>query len=150
MSTDLMTQLDQLLSPHALGFDPVIRRMKTATGPGGPFPPYNVIKNGENYRIELAIAGYSPDNVEISYEDGILSVMGKTGESETEGDEYVVRNIAERRFVRKFTLADTVVIDNATFTDGILTINMHNELPEHLKSRKIEIEGVSNEKLLNE
>lgn len=150
MSTDLMTQLDQLLSPHALGFDPVIRRMKTATGPAGPFPPYNIIKNGEDYRIELAIAGYSPDNVDIQFEDGTLTIEGHTGKSETEGDEYVVQNIAERRFIRKFTLADTVVIDNATFNDGILSIHMHNELPEHLKSRKIEIEGVSNQKLLNE
>lgn len=150
MSNDLLTTFEELLGPNALGFGHVMKRIHD-TGAGGAFPPYNIIKNGDGFRIEIAIAGYDPSTIDIEFKDGILTVKGDHQvENEDSGEEYVVKNIAGRRFERKFTLADTIVIDNATFENGILAIHMHNELPDHLKSRKINIEGVSKEELLNE
>lgn len=149
---ELATQMDRWLNSFDLiGFDPHLRRLQDIdySVKSPTFPPYNLIQDGDDVRIELAIAGYTPDEVDIDYYDGKLTISGNK-DSHEDSSKYLYKGIAQRNFVRKFTLADTVVVDKATFNNGILTVHMHNELPEHLKQRKIEIEGGSGTQLLNE
>lgn len=149
---ELTKEMDRWLNAFDLiGFDPHLRRLQgiDPTTKSPSFPPYNLIQDGENIRIEIAVAGYSTDEIDIEYHDGVLTVQGNKEDFE-DNSKYIYKGIAERNFIRKFTLADTVVVDNATFDNGILTIHMHNELPEHLKQRKIEIENASKKQLLNE
>lgn len=149
---ELSKEMDRWINSFDLiGFDPHLRRLQgvdyTAKSPS--FPPYNLIQDGEDIRIEIAVAGYSTDDIEIEYHDGVLSITGNQEQTE-DNKKYLFKGIAQRNFVRRFTLADTVVIDTATFDNGILTVHMHNELPEHLKQRRIEITNASKKQLLNE
>lgn len=152
-----LTKLDQFLNEVAndfIGFDQTFRNLdrNKLSSKQTSFPPVNIVENGENVRIEMAIAGYSEKDIDIEYHDGILTIKGTKGEDETdENDRYVHRGIAKRAFERSFTIADTVVVDRASFDNGILTIHMYNELPEHRKHRHIEISNKSNDKkMLNE
>lgn len=146
---DLTRTLDQIAQDF-IGFDDAFRHMRrrgNTPQANTSFPPYNVIQDGERIAIELAIAGYTPEEVDIEYEDGLLTIKGeKTVEEKQENDKYLYRGIAGRKFERSFTLADTVVVDGANYENGILTIEMHNELPEHKKHRKIEVSNSTNAK----
>ena len=148
---ELGKTLDQLANDF-IGFDDAFRHLRRRSDfPTGSssFPPYNIIQDGQNIAIELAIAGYNEDELNIEYEDGVLSIRGEKNQ-ELDHDKYVYRGIAGRRFERAFNLADTVLVDDAKYENGILTINLHNELPEHKKHRKIELKSGGDKKLLNE
>lgn len=151
-----MTKLDQVfydLADSFIGFDTVFRNLDgTKTYKNTSFPPVNIVQDGENIRIEMAVAGYSTDDIDIEYRDGILTVKSaKLTDELNEGERYIHHGIAKRAFERNFTIADTVVVDGASYDNGMLIIHLHNELPEHRKQRKIEIEGSKgNKKLLNE
>jgi molecular chaperone IbpA len=103
------------------------------------FPPHNIIKLDESrYVVELAIAGFSKNEIEISVEDGTLTVKGEKQEKET-GVQYLHKGIGTRSFTKSLTIADTVEVKGAEFKDGILRIGLENVIPEHKKPRKIEI-----------
>jgi molecular chaperone IbpA len=103
------------------------------------FPPHNIIKLDESrYVVELAIAGFAKDEIEISVEDGKLTVKGERKEKETEV-QYIHRGIGTRSFTKTLTIADTIEVKGAEFKDGILRIGLENIIPEHKKPRKIEI-----------
>ena len=103
------------------------------------FPPHNIIKLDESrYIVELAIAGFAKDEIEISVEDGKLTVKGERKEKETEV-QYIHRGIGTRSFTKTLTIADTIEVKGAEFKDGILRIGLENIIPEHKKPRKIEI-----------
>jgi molecular chaperone IbpA len=103
------------------------------------FPPHNIIKLDESrYVVELAIAGFSKNEIEISVEDGTLTVKGDKQEKET-GVQYLHKGIGTRSFTKSLTIADTVEVKGAEFKDGILRIGLENVIPEHKKPRKIEI-----------
>jgi molecular chaperone IbpA len=102
------------------------------------FPPVNVIKTDEyNFIIELAVAGFKKDEIEITTEKNSLKVSGK---KEGEDDRnYISKGIAGRKFSRQFVLSDTVVVKGADLADGILTVKLENVIPEEQKPRKITI-----------
>ncbi len=103
------------------------------------YPPYNIEKTDENgYRISLAVAGFSADDLEIEVKENALVVTGKS-EADTNDREYLHRGIATRAFERRFHLADHVRVTGATHADGMLHIDLVRELPEALKPRRIEI-----------
>jgi molecular chaperone IbpA len=103
------------------------------------FPPHNIIKlDDSRYIVELAIAGFSKNEIEISVEDGTLTVKGEKQEKET-GVQYLHKGIGTRSFTKSLTIADTVEVKGAEFKDGILRIGLENVIPEHKKPRKIEI-----------
>jgi molecular chaperone IbpA len=103
------------------------------------FPPHNIIKlDDSRYIVELAVAGFSKDEIEISVEDGKLNVKGDRKEKETEV-QYIHRGIGTRSFTKTLTIADTIEVKGAEFKDGILRIGLENIIPEHKKPRKIEI-----------
>lgn len=103
------------------------------------FPPHNILKLDENrYVVELAVAGFSKDEIDIQVSDGILSIKGEKKEK-IDDSKYIHRGIGTRSFTKKITVADTIEVKGAEFKDGILRIGLENIIPEHKKPRKIEI-----------
>ena len=104
------------------------------------YPPYNIERSGEdNYRISLALAGFSPDEVTITAEQNVLTVEGsKAQKPETE---FLYQGISARPFRRVFNLADYVQVQHASFEDGLLKIDLVREVPEAMKPRRIAING---------
>jgi molecular chaperone IbpA len=132
--------LDRLL-PTALGFENAFAALDNAahllTASQTAFPPVNIVKKDEyNFIIELAVAGYKQDEIEITAERNSLKVTGKKAEEERN---YLVKGIAGRKFSRQFVLSDTVVVRDANLADGILSIKLENVIPEEQKPRKIDI-----------
>ena len=125
----------------AIGFDrlaSLIEAASKAEGPNG-YPPYNIETVGENaYRIELAVAGFKADELDIQVKENLLTVTGRKTAND-EGRQYLHRGLAERNFDRRFQLADYVLVTDADLSDGLLSISLKRELPEALKPRKIEI-----------
>jgi len=107
------------------------------------YPPFDLIKVGENqYRIELAVAGFKPDELDITAQQNVLIVSGrKKDESEEKGSDYVYRGIANRSFERRFALADHIQVKGADMRDGLLAIDLVREIPEAMKPKKIDIGG---------
>ena len=105
------------------------------------FPPYDVEKTGEDgYRITLAAAGFTADELEITALPNLLVVTGrKSRDAGEDGRTYLHRGIAGRNFERKFELADYVVVKSAAYDNGLLSIDLAREVPEALKPRRIEI-----------
>lgn len=128
-------------SKNAVGFDDVFKRLNEfaeAIPKTAAYPPYNIKKTGENtYVIELAVAGFGKQDVELTLEDSVLTIKGSiTSDNPTE---YVFKGIADRAFTRKFTLADSVEIKNADLINGMLKIWLERFIPESKKPKKIEI-----------
>lgn len=112
-------------------------RVDSATG----FPPYNIEKQDENdYRITLAVAGFSETEIDIEVKEQSLKITGRKQNDET--TEYLHRGIAGRAFEQTFQLADHVEVTGAAFENGLLHIDLKRELPEQMKPRKIEIRRV--------
>lgn len=125
-----------------IGFDQINRLFDTvARGEGAEpgFPPYNIEKSGEDdYRITMALAGFSEDDLDVTLHEGVLIISGKS-QQEEEDRNFLYRGIAQRAFERRFRLADTIRVESATFENGMLHVDLKREVPEHMKPRKIEI-----------
>ena len=106
------------------------------------YPPYNILKSDNNYTISLAIAGFSKDEVDVSLQENELIVKG-IAKDQDDKIEFLHRGIAGRNFERKFRLADTIKVSDASYEDGLLNIYLEREIPEHQKPRKIEINNKS-------
>ena len=131
------------LTPYAVGFDRMFDQLNryvdnnvTSTG----FPPYNIQKVGDNnYQIEMALAGFSKDDIEVEVADGTLSI--RSDKKEETDDEFTYhRGISYRKFERKFTLADDLVINGAKLENGMLTIDLERIVPEEKKPRLIKVD----------
>ena len=129
------------LTPYAVGFERQFNRLndyvthqQTSTG----FPPYDIRKEGNlNHVIEMALAGFSKDDIEIEVAQGVLTVKSM---KENEDDETTVhRGISYRKFNRKFTLADDIVVNDAKLENGLLTIFLEQIIPEEKKPKLIQI-----------
>lgn len=141
--------LEQILrnDPFFVGFERIADRVNSAAKVAGiqKYPPYNIIKTDENsYIVELAVAGFRKEDIEIELHEGVLTVKGDV-KTDEETNEYLYRGIASRGFERRFTLADTILVESADLEQGILTIRLKNIIPEEKKPRKILI-GTSSEK----
>lgn len=124
-----------------VGFDRLADLLEAAATESAPtgYPPYNIERTGENeYRIEIAVAGFRPEELNVEVKENLLTVQGrKTANDETR--HYLHRGLAERNFERRFQLADYVVVTDANLQDGLLQLSLKRELPEALKPRRIEI-----------
>jgi molecular chaperone IbpA len=126
-----------------VGFDRLASMIDTATRLDGAqgYPPYNIeqsIEDENAYAIELAVAGFADADLDIEVKDGQLIIVGKKDGVETER-KFLHRGIAERGFIRRFQLADHVVVSGANLKNGLLRIELKRELPEAKKPRKISI-----------
>ncbi len=129
--------------PFFVGFDNQFDRLSklhdelTKNVPN--YPPYNIKKVGENkYVVEIAVAGFARQDVEITIEEGKLTV---TGNMKDDSENFLFKGIASRAFTRTFAIGDTVEVKNAEMINGLLKIFFENIIPEHKKSKKIEIDG---------
>lgn len=104
------------------------------------YPPHNVVKVGEDdYQIEIAVAGFTLDDLEIEQDERTLTVKGEKEKSDLEGVEYIHKGISQKKFKRVFRLSEYVFVDGASLADGILSIKLKFELPEEKRPRKISI-----------
>lgn len=134
------------ISKGLIGFDDLFRRIQELEKPVTNFPPYNIIRDDEcTFRITLAIAGYSKEQISVTLENGKLTVIG-SNEEKPEVD-YIYKGIAERNFTRVFTLADTIEVQKVTLQNGILEIVLNNVIPESKKKKVFSVE-YSDSKLL--
>ncbi len=134
----------------AIGFDRFAKLLSDAQRNENEFsyPPYNIELLSENsYRIVMAIAGFSENDIEIEFEQQTLKVSGKK-QKEAEELNYLHRGIAARDFEHKFQLADHVKVTTARLEHGLLEINLVREIPEALKPKKIQIMSAANDKQL--
>ena len=104
------------------------------------YPRFNVTKNGDSYTIEVALAGYSKENIVVERVENVLRIQGEKSLRDVADESYLHRGITRKAFKRAFTISEDVRVDKATFVDGILTVDLHVEIPEERRPRKIEIE----------
>ena len=129
------------LTPYAVGFDRMFDNLSryvdnNATSTG--FPPYNIRKEGDyNYVIEMALAGFGKKDIEVEVADGTLSI--RSVKENNEDDSTVYRGISSRRFERKFTMADDIVVNDAKLENGMLMVNLERVVPEEKKPRLIAV-----------
>jgi molecular chaperone IbpA len=123
-----------------VGFDRLADLLDSAAAETAQgYPPYNIERTGDNeYRVELAVAGFKPDELTIDVKESVLTVQGRKTANDQER-RFVHRGLAERNFERRFQLAEYVVVTDAHLADGLLSISLRRELPEALKPRRIEI-----------
>ena len=127
-----------------IGFDRLFDLAETAQRAVGEdnYPPYNIERlSDDRYQLSLAVAGFSPDDISITAEQNVVTIeAGKTEKAERE---YIFRGISTRAFKRQFSLADYVQVKNASFNNGLFTIELVREIPEAMKPRRIAINGSS-------
>jgi molecular chaperone IbpA len=128
----------------SIGFENLNRLVDFATrGEADAYPPYNIEKLGDGaYRISMAVAGFSRDELDLTVQDNVLVIVGRANEaSNGKEPEYIHRGIAKRAFERRFQLADTIKVTGAGYDNGLLNIDLVREIPEHKKPRRIAIDG---------
>ena len=136
-----------------VGFDRVFDLLDTmGKAETGGYPPYNIERLDENdYRITLAVAGFSEDELDVELHENALTVTGSRGENE-DGRTFLYQGIAGRSFQRRFQLAEHVRVAGASLVNGLLNIELRREIPESAKPRKISISGgeATNVKILKD
>ncbi len=139
--------LPTFLNERGVGFDGMFDLFEDAVGytANGGYPPYNLVKHGDdNYAIEVAVAGFILDDLEITQNGKKLTIsankLEKVGDS-SDDPVYLHRGISSRSWNRDFVLAEHVVVTGASLENGILTVTLHRELPEEMKPRTIAIES---------
>jgi len=126
----------------AVGFDRMFDELARTAGSlnGTNYPPYNIIRVSENeYEIEVAVAGFSEDELDVEMQNGELFVRGESKADDTRTGNYIHQGIAARNFTRTFALADNVEVKGAVVKNGILTVKLEVFVPEHEKPKKIAI-----------
>jgi len=132
-----------------VGFDRMANMIDAASAQAAKsnttYPPYNVARLSEDsYRIDLAVAGFTSEDIDIETHEGVLTVTGgHTPTAENDAVEYLHRGIAERGFERRFQLADHVRVSSAELTNGLLSIHLMREIPDALKPQKIAINAIN-------
>jgi len=145
-----MTRLTTLdinkLTPYAVGFDRIFDNMHrylehqaSSTG----YPPYNIVKDGNHFQIEIALAGVKLEDLDIEVAEGVLTISHDPQTEESTEQHFIHRGIAARKFKRNFTLADDVVVNGARLENGMLYISLERIIPEEKKPRKIAIEQLA-------
>ena len=130
------------ITPYAIGFDRIFDQMAqyanhqvTSTG----FPPYNIRKKDEyNFSIDLAVAGLSEDDIEVEVAEGVITVRSTYDESVNGGD-FIHKGLSFKKFTRKFTVADDIIENGASMTNGMLSIDLERVIPEEKKPRLVKI-----------
>ncbi|ASW10785.1 Hsp20 family protein [Rhizobium sp. 11515TR] len=137
----MRTNLDfSPLFRSSIGFDRMLNALEAASRVDtiDNWPPYDIVKTGEDdYRIAMAVAGFSEDELTITQEQNLLVVLGQKANGEDV--HYLHRGIANRAFQRRFELADHVKVVGAGLVNGLLTVDLKREIPEEMKPRRIEI-----------
>jgi molecular chaperone IbpA len=129
----------------AIGFDRMARLVETAraASEGPSYPPYNIEKTAEDaYVLTMAVAGFGPNDIEMTVHENTLTVAGKAPQPAEQG-RVLYRGIAGRAFERRFVLADHIVVDGADLENGLLHVSLKRVVPEALKPRRIQVQGAA-------
>ena len=127
----------------AIGFDRLFQMLDNGFDSDNGYPPYNIERTGENaYRITMAVAGFTPEELKVEAKESTLTVAGEKKADETERT-FLHRGIAARAFERRFQLADYVEVTSASFENGLLNIDLARNLPERMKPRQIAINAAN-------
>ena len=137
----LFDNLNQL-NHYAVGFDRVFDRLNdysiSQQSTSNVFPPYNIRKDGDfNFEIELALAGFGKKDIEVEVADGVLTI--RSVKENEDSDDVIHRGISYRKFIRKFTIADDIVVNSAKLDNGLLRVALERVVPEEKKPRLIDV-----------
>jgi molecular chaperone IbpA len=136
-------------SPFGVGLESIFNRLDAMSGHNTNYPPYNIIKNdSSNYEIEVALAGFKPEEIEVSTEQSILRVASKSEKRDTERT-YLHKGLSKRSFNHSWQLSEDVRVSSVDFADGLLTISLEKIIPEHQKRTMYKI-GSGSKQLLTE
>ena len=136
------------LRPVTAGFDDIFDHFERMFDgdvmniPQVNYPPYNIVRTGDNtYDIELALAGFSKDDINVEYENNVLTVKSikKADEKDEQANGVIHRGISKRMFTKSFTVADDVEVKGAELKDGLLKVSLERIIPESKKPRTIKI-----------
>jgi len=138
-----------IYSPFSVGLDEVFNRLEAMSGHNTSYPPYNLIKHdGSNYEIEIALAGFKAEEIEVSTEQNILRVASKVEKRDTERT-YLHKGLSKRSFNNSWQLGDDVRVSSVDFADGLLSISLEKIIPEEKKRTTYTI-GAGKQQLLTE
>ena len=128
---------------NAIGFETLFDRLNDRSNENSePYPPYDIVRKGEDaFQINLALAGFAPEDITVTSEASQLTVFGKKPDNQE--TEYLYQGISARAFERRFNLADYIEVETASFENGLLHINLVRRVPERMKPRRIEIGDVT-------
>jgi len=130
-----------LYSPHFVGLDDMFHRLESMTQHDKNYPPYNLIKHDtSNYEIQIALAGFKPEEIEVSTESNILRIA-TTHAKQDPKIEYVHKGVSKRSFTRTWQLGDDVRVTDVVFADGLLCVSLEKIIPEHQKRTVYKIGG---------
>ena len=134
----LFDNLNQL-NHYAVGFDRVFDRLNDyAPQQSTSFPPYNIRKDGVyNFEIEMALSGFGKKDIEVEVADGVLTI--RSVKDNDDSDDVIHRGISYRKFIRKFTIADDIVVNSAKLDNGLLRVSLERVVPEEKKPRLIDV-----------
>jgi molecular chaperone IbpA len=139
----------EVYTPFNVGLESIFNRLDAMSGHNTNYPPYNIIKNDNaNYEIEIALAGFKPDEIEVSTEQNILRVASTVAKRDSERT-YVHKGLSRRSFSNSWQLADDVRVSSVDFADGLLIISLEKIIPEHQKKTTYTI-GSSKQEFLTE
>ena len=127
-------------SPFSVGFDDIFNTLQRASIPQSNYPPYNIIKKGDTYHIEMAMAGFNKSDIDIEIEDNTLTISAKKEDRENDM-EFIHKGISEKEFYKSFALAEYVEVKKANMISGILVIELEKNIPDEQKPKKIKISG---------
>ena len=132
------------LRPLSVGFDDVFNHFESMFDYDmvnvSNYPPYNIVKTGDNkYDVELALAGFNKKDINVSVENGMLTIESKEDKSKDKDGEVIHKGISKRYFKKSFTISDDVEVKGAELKDGMLRVSMEKIVPEAKKLRTIDI-----------
>ena len=128
-----MTNTWDIYLPHAVGLSDVFHRLDSMTQNDKNYPPYNLIKyDTSNYEVQIALAGFKPEEIEVSTESNILRIATTHAKQDPEF-EYVHKGVSKRSFTRTWQLGDDVRVVEVNFVDGLLCVSLEKIIPEHQK-----------------
>ena len=129
-------------SPFSVGFDEIFNTLSMTSKLNSKpnYPPYNIVKSGEDYRIEISMAGFKVEDIDVEVKDNTLTISAEHTD-EKKGVEYIHKGISEKDFTKTFALAEYVEVKDAVVLDGILVISLEKNIPEEEKPKKIAIKS---------
>jgi molecular chaperone IbpA len=127
-------------SPFSVGFDEIFNTLSMTSKLNSKpnYPPYNIVKSGDDYRIEISMAGFKVEDIDVEVKDNTLTISAEQTD-EKKGVEYIHKGISERDFYKSFALAEYVEVKDAVVLDGILVISLEKNIPEEEMPKKIKI-----------
>ncbi|MCS7316712.1 MAG: Hsp20 family protein [Candidatus Dojkabacteria bacterium] len=140
----MLTELRNFKTPLFIGFEDILNFIDNLENQVNSYPPYNLVKTGDNtWVIEVAVAGYSEKDISVVYENGKLLVQSDGINSKEENRVFLHKGISSKKFKLFWRLSEYVEVEDCKLQNGILTIHLKKNIPEHLKPKTIEIKRIN-------